>query len=356
MAEEQDDSQKTEEPSHRRLEEALEKGQVAYSREIANFLMLFALTLCLAWLAPLIFVNVRGNMRRFIESPHLYTLDQGGFEGVMRDASLSMAYNLMGPLLAAAIAAIAAALLQNGVIFSSEPVMPKLEKISPLKGLKKLFSQRSVVEFIKGLIKITVVGAIAAYTILPDMTHLSMLPLKETTDIVNFLFAEMKHMLIAVCVAMFLIAALDFGYQKLEFIRSMRMSRQELKDEHKQQEGDPHIKQRLRQIRVERARKRMMAAVPSADVVITNPTHFAVALKYETGKMAAPLVVAKGQDMIALKIREIAEEHGIPIVENPPLARTLFDAVDVDEEIPFEHYKAVAEIIGYVYRLKGKMK
>jgi flagellar biosynthetic protein FlhB len=160
--------------------------------------------------------------------------------------------------------------------------------------------------------------------------------------------------MIWICAAMFFIAILDVLYQRFEHIKSLRMTKQEIKDEYKQQEGDPHIKQRLRQLRAERARNRMMAAIPTSDVVVTNPTHYAVALKYDNASMQAPKVVAKGIDYMALNIRRIAEENDITIVENPPLARALYAAVEIDREIPFEHYKAVAEVISYVYKLKGK--
>jgi flagellar biosynthetic protein FlhB len=163
-------------------------------------------------------------------------------------------------------------------------------------------------------------------------------------------------MMVGICIVMFVIMIADYLYQRYEYMRSLRMSKQEIKDEYRQQEGDPQIKQRIRQIRVERARKRMIAAVPTADVIITNPTHYSVALKYDADKMRAPSVVAKGLDNIALKIREVAKEHNIPLFENAPLARALYATVDIDKEIPAEHYKAVAEIISYVYRLRGKFK
>tara|TARA_R110002111_G_scaffold23592_1_gene52952 strand:- start:48 stop:596 length:549 start_codon:yes stop_codon:yes gene_type:complete len=171
----------------------------------------------------------------------------------------------------------------------------------------------------------------------------------------NLLHALVSKLLFGVLAVVTIIAAIDFLYQRFEHMKQMRMSRQEIKDEYKQTEGDPVIKQRLRQVRQERARQRTMAAVPDASVIITNPTHFAVALKYELDDMEAPVLIAKGQDFLALKIREVAEEHDIPIVENPPVARALYANVEVDQEIPQEHFKAVAEIIGYVFRLKGKL-
>lgn len=194
-------------------------------------------------------------------------------------------------------------------------------------------------------------GVFAIYS---DLPRLRILASYDPMEMLGFLsFLSLKIMVGACCV-MFIVAILDYVYQRFEFMKQMRMSKQEIKDEHKQQEGDPLVKSKLRQIRMERARQRMMANVPSADVVITNPTHFAVALKYDTGIMGAPICIAKGVDTVAFRIRELAEELDIPVVENPPLARALHASVDLDEEIPYEHYKAVAEVISYVYRLKGK--
>jgi flagellar biosynthetic protein FlhB len=187
------------------------------------------------------------------------------------------------------------------------------------------------------------------WRILPNLTSF------EGEQVLNLLLSLSMRVLIGVLSVMTVIAALDFLYQRQQHTKQLRMSRQELRDEYKQTEGDPMIKARLRQIRMERARKRMMAAVPEADVVVTNPTHFAVALKYDPERMQAPILVAKGADSMALRIREIAKEHNVPIVQNPPLSRALYNGVDLDQEVPAEHYKAVAEIIGYVMRLKGKL-
>ena len=190
---------------------------------------------------------------------------------------------------------------------------------------------------------------------MPSFNGLEQLVRMEIVAMPAILYTLTVKLLVGVLAIVTVIAVVDFLYQKFEFMKQMRMSRQEIKDEMKQSDGDPMVKQRLRQIRMERARQRMSAAVPGSSVVITNPTHYAVALKYELGEMDAPVLVAKGQDFIAAKIREIAKENDIPIVENPPLARALYAGVEIDEEIPGEHFKAVAEIIGYVMRLKGKM-
>ncbi len=260
------------------------------------------------------------------------------------------------PLLATLFAALASGFLQNNFVFSAEPLIPDFSRISPATGLSRMFSWRSLVELGKGLIKIAIIGFAAAYTVLPQVAHIRQLADSEISNTVFFTWQIVKDMLLAICIIMFFIAILDYAYQRFTYIQGLRMSKQEIKEEFKQQEGDPAVKQRIRQVRMERARRRMMSAVPGADVIVTNPTHYAVALQYDSSVMRAPKLVAKGIDNIALKIREIAQEHDIPIVENPPLAQALYASVDLDREIPADHYKAVAEVIGYVYKLKGRKR
>ncbi|MEQ1790646.1 MAG: flagellar type III secretion system protein FlhB, partial [Rickettsiales bacterium] len=207
---------------------------------------------------------------------------------------------------------------------------------------------------IKNIIKIIAVGIVAFLSVYPELPHIRQLPNESTENMLLFLWMLAKRITIGVAITMFFIALFDIIYQRFQHIKSLRMSKQEVKDEYKQSEGDPAIKQRLRRLRMEKAQNRMMAAVPQSDVVITNPTHFAVALKYDTKTMNAPIVVAKGQDLIALKIREVAKENDIPVIENPPLARALFSSTELEKEIPMAHYEAVAKIISYVYQLRGK--
>jgi flagellar biosynthetic protein FlhB len=204
--------------------------------------------------------------------------------------------------------------------------------------------------------KVGAVAVIAGYVALPPLGALDYMIREPAEYLPHQIFHLMTKLLIGVLSIITVMAIFDYAYQRFSFMKTMRMSKQEVKDENKQSEGDPIVKARLRSIRLNRARKRMMAAVPKASVIITNPTHFAVALVYEMGESSAPKVVAKGADHVAFKIREIAKEHDVPIVENPPLARALYANVEIDREIPPEHYKAVAEIISYVFRLKGKMR
>ena len=356
MAEEQDNSQKTEEPTRKRLEEAAERGQTVSSREANSFFILLALTLVFGWLAPQIFHKTQLYLSGFIEEPDTIPTNNEAIGVLFINLIQNCAGLLFVPLISFVAAIILANLVQNKFIFSLEPIIPKLEKISLRKGIERLFSVRSLTEFAKSVIKIIVVGLVAYYAIAPYLTHIKQLPDVTIVNLLNFMDTSTKRMLTGVCIVMFFIAIIDYLYQRFEFIKSLRMSKQEIKDEYRQQEGDPQIKQRIRQIRVERAKKRMMAAVPTADVIITNPTQYSMALKYDQATMRAPRLVAKGLDNIAMRIREIAKEHNIPLVENPPLAQALYATVDIDKEIPTEHYKAVAEIISYVYRIRGKLK
>jgi len=354
VAEEQDDSQKTEEPTQKRLDDAREKGQVASSREINHWFMILGGTLLVAVFAPQMMRDLARLMLPFIEQPHAIPTDLDHLRRVFLSTTGGLVLALLLPVAVLVVMALLGSFVQHGFTFSVEQITPKLSKISPLAGAKRLFSLRSITEFVKGLIKLAIVGTVGTMLLWPVGDQLASFTSLEMGQLLALLKSLATRLMIGVLSVMTLIAALDFLYQRFEHLKKLRMSRQELKEEFKQSEGDPIVKSRLRQIRMERARRRMMAAVPTSDVVITNPTHYAVALKYEFGSVGAPRVVAKGADQVALRIREVAKENDVPVVENPPLARGLYAAVDLDEEIPPEHYKAVAEIIGYVMRLKGK--
>ncbi len=350
-----DDSQKTEEPTQKRLTEAREKGQVARSQEVNHWFMILAFAILVGALAPGTADGVARTMQEFLARPHMIDLDSGALGPLLRETGARLGRALALPALVALLAAAAAGLVQTGFVFSADPVKPKLEKISPVRGVKRLFSARSLVEFLKGILKLAIVALVIAALLWPErglVTALVGMDLPQFLIIVQTLGLRV---LLGVLAVMTLIAGLDFLFQRHQHLKQLRMTTQELKDEHKQTEGDPMVKARLRQIRMERARQRMMAAVPESDVVITNPTHYAVALSYELGSTGAPKLTAKGVDSLALRIRDLARECGIPVVENPPLARALYSGVELDQEISPEHYKAVAEIIGYVMRLKGKL-
>lgn len=354
MADDQDPEQKTEDPSHKRLEDSRKKGQVVTSREVTSFLLLMALALIVGSFVPMMLEKSRILLYPLIEKPDLLTADRAGLGDILSRLTYGAISVALIPLCIAFFVCVFASYLQHGHLWTAESMVPKLERISPLKGFKRLVSMKSLVEFLKGVVKISIVAVAIWFAVQDDFAMLKSLPNHSIETILAYLMSLITKLLIAVCIAMFFIAALDYAYQRHEYMKNLRMTKQEVKDEYKQQEGDPKIKQRLRQIRADRARNRMMAAVPESDVIITNPTHFSIALKYDSTKMRAPVVVAKGVDYLALTIRKIAEENNIPMVQNPPLARALYASVDVDGEIPVAHYKAVAEVISYIYKLKGK--
>ena len=350
-----DDSQKTEDPTPKKLEEARKRGQVALSREVNNWVMLFAGTIFIVAFLGTMMVELTAVMRVFIENAHSLPQMPGGLGVVFGETTKKVLSILFVPLALLMAAAFFAPFLQIGPLFAPGVIKPDISKISIFKGFGRLFSMRSVVELIKGVLKMGVVGAVATVIILPYMDkfeHMIGLPMHMVMGELRFLVIKM---MIGVLIVTMVIAVIDLVYQRYEYNKKMRMSLQEVKDEYKQSEGDPLIKAKLRQLRAEKARHRMMQAVPQADVVITNPTHYSIALKYNPDESPAPIVVAKGFDEVALRIREIAKEHDIVLYENKPLARALYDVAEIDEMIPTEHFKAVAEIISYVFKLKGRL-
>ncbi|MEM7617018.1 MAG: flagellar biosynthesis protein FlhB [Pseudomonadota bacterium] len=347
----QDESQKTEDPTQHKLKEALRKGQVAFSREVTSFFVLFSLAMLIIFLSSKLLYDTKMFISGFIEHAGSMIVDGASIAHIFKYSLLTIGSILMIPALAMVMTAIISSIGQNGLIFSGEPIIPKLEKISVIKGLKRMFSLKSVVELIKGVLKITAVSIICFVVVYPELIRMETLHTYSIDNMLKLFDYFVTKILIGVCIFMGLVAVADYLYQRHEYIKNLRMSKRDIKDEIKQTDGNPEIKAKLRQIRMQRARQRMMTAVPTADVIITNPTHFSIALKYDDKSMAAPICVAKGQDLIALTIRKIAAEHNIPLVENPPLARALFASVEIDEEIPLEHYKAVAEVIAYVYNM-----
>jgi flagellar biosynthetic protein FlhB len=353
---EPEESSKTEDPTPKKLEEARRKGQVPISREVNNWIMLLTSTIVFLAIGPSIMEKMSVFLRTYIEQAHMMPEVPGGFGVVMGDSFWAMMKMLALPFLLLTAAAFFAPFAQVGGIFAPDTIKPDISKISPMKGMERLFSKRSLLEFVKGILKLGLIAAVGTMLLIPfygSIEHMVGLDpiamMKETASLVS-------RMMMGILVALLVVAIVDLVYQRQEHYKKMRMTKQELKEEYKQSEGDPHVKAKLRQLRQEKARARMMQAVPTADVVITNPTHFSIALKYNPEEMAAPIVVAKGVDDLALRIREAAKEHDVTIVQNPPLARILFDTVDIDQAIPAEHYKAVAEVISYVFRLKGKLK
>jgi flagellar biosynthetic protein FlhB len=292
-------------------------------------------------------------LRGLIANSYQIPVDGRGLVAIGERLSVEVLAAVAIPFLILMLAAISGNVIQHRLVFSSEPMKPQLRKISPLAGLQRLFSKQAIANFIKGLAKITVIGAVMTALLWPQRTRLEGLVATDLLGTLALTHSLALDVLGAVVAILAFVAAADYLFQYRQWFERQKMSVREMKEEFKQSEGDPMIKAKIRQLRQGRARKRMMSKVPKASVIIANPTHFAVALQYERG-MNAPICVAKGADLIALKIREVAEQHSIPVVENPPLARALHASVEIDQEVTPEHYKAVAEVIGYVMKLRGR--
>ncbi|MFA7639624.1 MAG: flagellar biosynthesis protein FlhB [Parvibaculum sp.] len=350
----QDDSEKTEEPTHRKLEEAQKKGDIVKSQEISTWFVMLGGAVSIAMLAPSTAGSIMGSLKIFLAQPDAIPMDAEHLRRIWLGIGRDVFGAVLGPLCILAGAALIGHLIQHAPVFTAENMKPKLSKISPKEGLKRLFGKKSLMNLAKGIVKIGVVGTVSFLIVWPERDRLALMMTWDVAQFLPTVHVMALKMFAGVIAVMTVVAALDYFFERMQWMKKQRMSVQEVKDEYKQMEGDPTVKAKLRQIRVERGRKRMMAAVPTATVIITNPTHYAVALKYEQG-MGAPVVVAKGVDAVAFKIREIGQDNNVPIVENPPLARALHATVEIDQEIKPEHYKAVAEVIGYVMRLKAKM-
>lgn len=355
MADQPDKSEQTEDPTQRKLDEAHRKGDVAKSQEVTTWFMMLGSALLFAIMAPITGSALTEELKLIMANADQYDVTTYGFGQFVNGLMGTVLVTVLVPLALMALFAIAANLVQHKPVWSLEPITPKLSKISPISGFKRLFSLEALVNFGKGLIKLSIVGAVVFFAMWSERDQLDTLMTSDLTVLLLDFQGLGIKIFIAVLAVVTIIAIADFLYQRHRWWEKQKMTIKEVRDEHKNMEGDPQIKSRIRQIRAEKSRKRMMAQVPQASVVITNPTHYAVALRYERD-MAAPVCVAKGMDAIALRIRALAGDHDIPIVENPPLARALYASVDIDETIPEEHFRAVAQVIGYVMRLKNKAR
>jgi flagellar biosynthetic protein FlhB len=343
---------KTEQATPKKQADARKKGQVAQSREIPSVVVLIsAMTVFFfsgAWMLNHL-GSIMGTVfaqlyqQSFnIETAHLFIWEI--FQRI---------FLILAPLLTAVvIAGILSNVSQTGFLLTGETLTPKFNKLNPLSGIKRLFSMRSLVEVCKAVVKVTVIGTMAYVMLKKDMEQIPALVFLSVPDILAFFGKAAFSLGLYTSFVLILLAAVDFFFQQWQHGRDLRMSKQEVKDEHRQREGDPLVRSRIRAVQREMAMKRMMEAVPEATVVITNPTHLAVALKFER-HMHAPQVVAKGAGLIAERIKAVANENDVPIIEQKPLARALFKSVEVDHYIPGDLYHAVAEILAYVYRLKG---
>lgn len=349
----QNDQDKTEPATPRRLEEARKEGRVARSSDLSTALTIVAMLAAFQMAGPRLFDAMRDGIKGTLHVVPTSTLDGPSVQQLCFDTAAPVAAAFLAFAACVLAMGVGGSLLQTGILFTTKPLEPSLDRINPMSGFGRIFSMQSVGTFCFGLFKLLAVGWIV-YAFLLGRRHefpsLSRLQAVEILPRGGELISALGW---RVAAAMLAIGLGDYAFQRWRHEREMRMTKQEIKDEQKQQEGDPHIKQRIRQIQRQRGMKRMMEDVPKATVVITNPTHFAVALRYEAGAMAAPTVVAKGQNLVALKIKALAAEHGVPVQEDKPLARGLFRTVEVGQEIPAEFYQAIAQVLAALRRRNG---
>jgi flagellar biosynthetic protein FlhB len=351
MAGEDDDIEKTEDPTQKRLDEALERGDVVKSQEVNTWFVIAGATLVLVAFSSSMGAGLTATMRGLIANAHEIRMDGPALPHLFRMIGMEIISTVAIPFLLLMLAALGGNLIQHRLVWSFEVMAPKLSKISPLAGLKRIFSMQALATFAKGLVKLVLVGTVLTALMWPERARLVGLERMDPAAVLPLTQTLAIKLMGAVVAMLAVVAAADYLFQYRQWYERQKMSLRELKEEFKQSEGDPVIKGKMKQARNLRMRRRMVAAIPKAAVIITNPTHYSIALQYERG-MEAPVCVAKGVDSMALKIREVAGKHAIPIVENPPLARALHATVEIDQAIPPEHYKAVAEVIGYVMRLR----
>ena len=350
-----DSGEKTEEPTQRKKEESRKKGQVAKSAELSSVFVILAAFVALKTSGSYMYGKLAGYMRYIFGELNV----RGDFsiesiQWVILNAGVVFLETVMPVLLAVLVVSVTVSFLQVGFNFAPELIMPQFSRLNPISGFGRIFSKRSVVELLKSLLKITVVGYFIYRYLRQETIRIPALMMSELEASFAVLAAIIYDLAFQIALVILVLAILDYGYQWWEHMQNLKMSKQEVKEEMKQTEGNPQIKGKIREKQRAMAMRRMMTEVPKADVVITNPTHFAVAIKYEAG-MEAPAVIAKGSDFIAQRIREIAKENDVTIVENKPLAQALFKSAEIGDLIPPDLYKAVAEVLAYVYRLKRKI-
>lgn len=357
MAEEKNDQERTEEPSQRKLDKAREEGNVSISREISSvMLMLCSLVVFLA-AGGYMYNKMRSLFTTFFYNAGMELADQDHAMEFLRMAMVFGIDMLMPIMIFLFVTALLVNLAQTGGAFSTQALEPKPDRLNPISGFKRIFSAKGLVELTKGFMKLFIVGLVVYFTIRSEIDRFVsfvVMPME------NALAETGRYVLLVVSRilgALFLLSIADAVWQRYQHHKELRMTKQEVKDEHKQMEGDPHVKAQRRKFGLTLVRrKRLDHAIMESDVVVTNPIHYAIALKYDPGVQEAPVVMAKGQRLKALKIREIAEQYGIPIVENRPVAQALFATAEEDEPIPVDLYRAVAEILAYIYKLKNKQK
>ena len=357
MADDKDPESKTEEATPRKLEDARKKGDVAKSPDVASALSLLGAAAVLLMAGGPFAGMMAESLLPFIAEPHTMVgaLEAGAGVEIGARALWAAAPFLGALALAVILGGVGGNLAQSGLIFSAEKMKPKWSKINPLEGVKRIFGPDGLMNFVKTFVKLVAVIAVCWFVLKPHLRELENMAAMSPASILPFTRDLAVWLMASTLVFLGLTAGADFLWQKMRFAKRMRMTREELKEDYKQAEGDPHVKAKLKQIRAQRGRQRMMQNVPKATVIVTNPTHYSVALRYEPDQGdGAPVCLAKGVDNLALKIREVAKEHNVPIVENVPLARALYASVDVDQTIPREHFEAAAQVIGFVFQKRRR--
>ena len=348
------DAEKTEEPTARRLEQAREQGDLVKTADLPQVLTFGAVAAVLVMMGDWMSRSLMSGLVPFLAHADSLRLQGGGGMAVAHMAVMAAAPVLSVVLAVAAVAGAAGHVVQTGLIFNPSRLEIKFDKLSPLSGFKRLFGIDSLIHYFKSLLKVAVVSVIAWMVVKPHLHEMEQLAGADPMTMLPFAIGLLKKLAFAVGAFMLAVAGFDWFIQRQRFMARHRMSREEMKEDYRQSEGDPHVKARQKALRIQRARRRMMSAVPKATVVVMNPTHYAVALKYDPDDGAAPQCVAKGMDAIALRIRAVAEEAGVPVIEDPPLARSLFAAVEIEDFIPVAHYEAVAKIIGFIMTKQKK--
>ena len=348
--------EKTEQPTSHKLGKAREKGQVAKSQELTSGFVLLVAGSTIVLLGPMIWERLVGMFRHYVWRMNEFDITSPDLWPWFYTAILEVLIILLPIALVIMITGVALNIYQlGGFLFSTETIQFKLDKLNFIKGFGRFFKLKSLVTTVTNSLKLSVIAYVSYLVIKSHMEDFAVMSEMEPVEIALLTCKVIVEMYFKVVLTLLVIAFIDFSYQKWQFMRDMRMTKQEIKDEMKQMDGDPQIKAQIRRKQMEAAKSRMLGSVPQADVVIANPTHFAIALVYNSSLAQAPMVLAKGQDFMAQRIKEIASEAKVPIVENKPLAQALYKAVEVGEVIPLEFYKAVAEVLSYVYRLKGKV-
>ena len=344
--------EKTEKATPRKREDSRKKGQVAKSADLTGAFALFAMFLMLSFFGPMIGQQLLSLIGDLLSPQYLLFNVSEGMSGMVIDLMLRVGLILAPFFIVAVVFGILINYLQVGTLFSLEAIQPKLERIDPIKGVKRIVSMKAVVEFLKSLFKFLIILTTAVAVLWQNQKELSRMAVEQIRESIVALAGITIELGLWVSVALLALALLDFFYQRFDFEKSIRMSKQDIKDEYKNSEGDPLIKSKIKQQQREMAMRRMMQEIPNADVVITNPTHYAVVIRYDDKKDFAPLVVAKGVDRVAFHIRDVAKEHDVAIVENKPLARALYAQINIGEVVDESFYQAIAEVLAFVYQMK----